>query len=93
MILNVGRAVASDTRDPRFESGPGQNFIYQLYNRKVKNKEKVAGNGPPLIKSFLCGEASEYISRIPVGEPVVGISGLMSSFDFPSKRILLDFFS
>ena len=28
---SVGRAVASDTRDPRFESQHRQNFIYQLY--------------------------------------------------------------
>ena len=27
----VGRAVASDTRDPWFESKRRQNFIYQLY--------------------------------------------------------------
>ena len=43
---SVGRAVASDTRDPQFESGHWQNFIYPMYNRKDKNKEKEAGNGP-----------------------------------------------
>ena len=48
---SVGRVVASDTRDPRFESSHWQNFIYQLYNRKDKNKEKEAGNGPS-IKNF-----------------------------------------
>ena len=36
---SVGRVVASDTRDQRFESRHRQNFIYQLYNRKDKNKE------------------------------------------------------
>ena len=29
---SVGRAVTSDTRDPRFESQQWQNFIYQWYN-------------------------------------------------------------
>ena len=47
---SVGRAVASDTRDPRFESSHQRNFIYQLYNRIDKNKEKEAGNGPSLKK-------------------------------------------
>ena len=41
-----GRAAASDTRDPRYESRHWRNFIYQLYIRKDKNKEKEAGNGP-----------------------------------------------
>ena len=50
----VGRAVASDTRDPRFESSHLQNFICQLYNRKDQNKEKEAGNGPSLKKSSPC---------------------------------------
>ena len=45
---SVGRAVTSDSRDPRFESYHRQNFIYQLYNRKDENKEKEAGNGPSL---------------------------------------------
>ena len=44
----VGRAVASDTRDPWLESRHRPNFIYQLYNRKGKNKEKEAGNGKSL---------------------------------------------
>ena len=43
---SVCRAVASDTRDPRFESRQRQNFIYQFYNRKDESKEKEAGNGP-----------------------------------------------
>ena len=42
----VGRAVAYDTTDPQFKSRHQQTFFYQLYNRKDKNKEKVAGNGP-----------------------------------------------
>ena len=42
---SVSRAVTSDTRDPRFKSRHRQNFIYQLYITKYKNKEKEAGNG------------------------------------------------
>ena len=42
---SVGRAVASNTRDPRFESQHGQNFIYQLYiyKEKTKIKKKMQG--------------------------------------------------
>ena len=43
---SVGRAVTSDTRDPLFESRRWHIFIYQLCNRKDKNKEKEAGDGP-----------------------------------------------
>ena len=43
---SVVRAVASDTSDPRFKSKHRQNFIFQLYNRKDKHKEKEAENGP-----------------------------------------------
>ena len=42
---SVGRAVASDTRDPRFKSR--QWFVYQMYNRKDENKEKEAGMAHP----------------------------------------------
>ena len=46
---SVGRAVPSDTRDPRFKSQHWQSFIYQLsLNRKDENEEKEAGNGPSL---------------------------------------------
>ena len=42
----VGRAVASDTRDPRFASQYWQKFICQTNNiEKTKNKEKEAGIG------------------------------------------------
>ena len=47
----VGRAVAYDTTDPQFKSRHQQTFFYQLYNRKDKNKEKEARNGPSLKKS------------------------------------------
>ena len=45
---SVGRVIASYIRDPRFESRYQQNFIYQMYN--CKSKEKEAGNGPSLKK-------------------------------------------
>ena len=43
-----GRAVASNTRDPRFESQHQQNVIYPLTYviRKDKEKEKESGNSP-----------------------------------------------
>ena len=41
---SVGRAVASDTRGPRFKSSHRQKFIF-----KDENKEKEAGYGPFLI--------------------------------------------
>ena len=50
---SVGRAVASNTRGPRFESSHRQKFIYTLnisllstVYRKDENKGKEAGNGP-----------------------------------------------
>ena len=47
---SVGRAVASNTRDPRFESSHWQKIIYieHLFTvyRKDENKEKEARNGP-----------------------------------------------
>ena len=46
VVAQFDRAVASDTRDPWFESRHQQNFINQLYNRKDENKEKEARNGP-----------------------------------------------
>ena len=54
---SVGRAVASDTRDPQFVSHHWQNFIYQfiyqLYNRKDKIKKKRPGMGH-LLKTTAC---------------------------------------
>ena len=51
---SVGRAVASNTRDPMFKSQHRQNFIcqiiYQLYNRKDKTEEKEAWYSPSLKK-------------------------------------------
>ena len=43
---SVGRAVASNTRDPRFESCHRQNFIYQFFNKnteKTKLNKKMPG--------------------------------------------------
>ena len=46
----MGRAVASDIRDPRFESQHHQSFIFQL---QLNGKEKEARNGP-FKKQLLC---------------------------------------
>ena len=43
---SVGRAVASDSRGPRFESSHGQHFLLNIYCQlywKDKNKEKRPG--------------------------------------------------
>ena len=55
---SVGRAVASDTRGPRFESSHRQKFILNIcllstVYSKDENKEKDAGDGP-LFKKKLC---------------------------------------
>ena len=53
---SVGRAVASDTRGPRFESSNRRNFIMNMFTVncwKDENKEKEAENGPFLEKSML----------------------------------------
>ena len=51
---SVGRAVAFDTRDPRFDSSHQQTFIKHLFNvncvEKTKIKKKEAGNGPFFFK-------------------------------------------
>ena len=49
---SVGRAIASDTRDPQFKSINWLSFIYQLYIRKEENEEKKARNGPSLKKLY-----------------------------------------
>ena len=46
---SIGRAVASNSRGPRFESSHRQKFILNIYCKlywKDENKEKEAGNGP-----------------------------------------------
>ena len=46
---SVGRAVASDSRGPQFESSQQQKFILNIYCQlywKDENKEKDAENGP-----------------------------------------------
>ena len=55
----VGRAVASDTRDPQIESQHQQQFIcfsakLYLNLEKMKINEKVAVNGPFKKQQFLC---------------------------------------
>ena len=49
----VGRAVASDTRDPQFESRHWQNFIYQLRTQNTeKTKIKERGREWPIFKKI-----------------------------------------
>ena len=72
---SVGRAVGSDTKDPRFKPPHRQSFIYQifyqLYHRKDEIKEKEAGNGTlkkvsvlmQLLESSL--EEQEALGLIP----------------------------
>ena len=43
---SVGRAVASNSRDPQFESHHRQNFIYQLYNTNIVEETKVKKKRP-----------------------------------------------
>ena len=45
---SIGKAVTSNTRDPRLEPRHQRKVIYQLYNIEDENKEKEAGNGPSL---------------------------------------------
>ena len=64
----VGRAVASDTRGPGFESSHRQLLlnIYLLLPvcRKDENKEKEAGNGPFFKKIFCCIEMKrEFVNK------------------------------
>ena len=52
---SVGRAVASNTRDLRFESQHRQNFIYQLYIIIEKTKIKKRGWEWPIFKKNIWG--------------------------------------
>ena len=40
---SVGRAIASHTRDPRFESSHRQDFIMNIFVEKTKIKKKRSG--------------------------------------------------
>ena len=59
---SAGRAVASDSRGPRFESSHSQKIILNIYNqlyRKDENKEKEAGSAhfkKTLVKNFVEGK-------------------------------------
>ena len=66
---SVGRAVASDTRGPRFESSHRRNFIMNMFTNncwKDENKEKEAENGPFFLKKWcqLFSDTSPYIQSI-----------------------------
>ena len=64
---SVGRVVASNTRDSRFESQHRQNFSYQLYNRnteKTKTKKRRPGKKWPSTDKYLKGFTSaDYAER------------------------------
>ena len=76
---SVGRAVAFDTRGPRFESSHWQKFINieHLYTvncvlkRRNKNKEKEAVNGPFFKKTLKerqgsgCGSVGKAVASDP----------------------------
>ena len=53
---SVGRAVASDTRDPVFKSSQWQNFTHKLMltveKSKIKKKEAEKGHLTPLAEGF-----------------------------------------
>ena len=59
--------VASDTRDPQFESLHRQSFLYKLYfnNRKNENREKDARKGPPLKNPCRNLSGSGYLGLGP----------------------------
>ena len=50
---SVGRVVASNTRDPWFESSHRQKFILNVNFRKDKNQQKRGRNGPFLKKNLI----------------------------------------
>ena len=52
---SVGRAIASNSKGPRFESSHQQKFILNIFCQlywKDENKEKEAGNGPFLKNNY-----------------------------------------
>ena len=57
---SVGRAVASDTRDPRFESQHRQTLSTNC-TLKDENKEKQAGNGPFKKKKDLLRDSTRSL--------------------------------
>ena len=62
----VGRAVASYTRGPRFESSHRQKFIEHLFTvnciEKTKIKKKEAGNGPFFFKKREWNQSMEHLN-------------------------------
>ena len=69
---SVGRAVASDSRGPRFKFGHQQNFIWNIYCQlfwKDENKEKEAGNGPFLQFFFkICLQGTTTLVKLVLWE-------------------------
>ena len=63
---SIGRAVASNTRDPWFEPCHWQNFIHQLLNKKDKNNKKETRNDGPFKKVQLLKESQKSIGPLSV---------------------------
>ena len=61
VVIPVGRAVASNSRGPRFKSSHWQNLYWTFYCQlywKDENKEKEAGKGPFFKKSLHGGRTT-----------------------------------
>ena len=92
----VGRAVASNTRDPRFESSHRQYYILstQLKNciEKTKIEKKQAGNGPFLKKTHLGMLDSELPASVMTDVSLMDSSGesvMPSSISWRSRSSLV----
>ena len=86
---SVGRVVATDTRDPWFESSHRKNFLFRtfVYYRlywKDKNKEKEAVNGPFFLKKTQDGQIDndnvKTFYSISSGTPIC-VKGMLSKVD------------
>ena len=101
---SVGRAVASDTRDPRFESSRWQNlywiFVYCELYWNDENKEKEAGNCPflqmfelfhfPFLRTNCCEQLSKkWLIKFCVSEKNVKIFWSVSK-DFFGRLLQSD---
>ena len=65
---SVGRAVASNTRGPRFEFSHWQKIILNICVQSIvywkdENKEKEAGNGPFFLKKTLSNWSSDKVDK------------------------------
>ena len=81
---SVGRAIASDTRDPWFDS-----IIGKILSTKMKMKSKEAENGPSLKKSSLIqlyqALPFEAFSILCLALKVISVNCQSSRFELMSK--------